>query len=558
MNKNETILTAAVDPEYLKQVSEMLKRKLTGEKDTANYNSQVISNFIDKTSVSLRDSGQSTILPGEGFKIDEEFDALIQNRMPNHDLFDKSKDVDRSLSEFPFSDKFERELRTKHILKTEALDTFFSLMDELDGLMPQFMTTEQWLKLKMAISKGNDRVQKNKLVFIEPEVYIGKEMKMSQKDLDKYGLRSDMGTLKYDLRPDGPDLLALKELVLMARGEDVHSLSFGPGFFAKYMPEFYEQFIVGIIFHVKANKLKSITFNEITLESIKKNFNLKERFTPADAPCILAADLQFKGDKFLETITNDDRYYVITHGRVAGPKDFKPFGYESSSFNEVSIDAGEVSLFYKATNNKVIGTRIYFVPYVYSSFHPYHQHGSVILGNNDQAYHSAGQENGGNSDGFYREEFINTIYAPNPLNIFQPSFVSAWAKKFPKEKIEILLEKDNRRLLVAACANIFEESPFLAPEVAKMGFIRLFFKKMGTSEDIINSFQSGVLDMLIPNFAPIHKRWTLTQYLKDGVGITEERQQGLLDNVTIDAKNNYAQQRFIEDVAYLASRRPKT
>ena len=49
--KKPILLKAVADPKYLKEVEVMLGRPVVAQKDTADYNSAVISNFIDKMSM---------------------------------------------------------------------------------------------------------------------------------------------------------------------------------------------------------------------------------------------------------------------------------------------------------------------------------------------------------------------------------------------------------------------------------------------------------------------------------------------------------------------------
>lgn len=557
---------AAVNPEYLKQISELLKRQLVAEKDTANYNTQVISNFIDKMTISLRDAGQKGINPADGFKIEEQINATLDKRDENVDLFDKNKEDSKNYDKFAFSDVLERELRTHFILKTEALDNFEKLIDELDGLMTNFMPIQDWTLLKIAIEKGNRRLSQNKLKFIEPEVFLGKESKFSESELQKMELTSPTGFLKYDLRSDGPDLLALKELVSMLKGEDLHPLTIGPGFFAKYMPEILEKQVTGLIFEVQENKLKAIKlFKECKfLENVEGDtFNNHKRifYGPIEAATLVSRTYgvesyqkqltpQTKANLFrrnnVDLFEGNKKYYVVVDGCVGGPKNGSPLHYSEMSKNELAIDSGEVFLFEKKEKD-IFSTRIYFVPYKYDEFHPIHHHGSVIFGNNDQSYHSCitdrQNEKGDDVSGhFYypfRENFGYYDFAQNNLIMFQPSFVAAALHYLPKgsKVFDVIYNNDNVNLFNRAARNVFEETNFIVPKIIEGGALTNFCKGSGVCDTLVSE--------ILKNHAPLHKRWLLYQYLKDGAGLTLEKQEARYDKLAKDLENQYSFNLFI-------------
>lgn len=562
-NKKEFKVFAAVDPEYLKKVSAMLKRDLAADKDTANYNSQVISNLIDKTSISLRDSGQKEIAPGDAMKISEGIDSIIQKREVNEELFDHKLEFNYDLDHSHFSHKLEQEQRTKHILRTEALDTFESLMDELDVYMPRFVSMDNWLKLKMAISKGNDRLATNNLIFIGPEVYLGKEMRLSTKEMERLGFSLETGNLSYDLRPNGPDLLAMKELVRVLKGGIMEDLSFAPGFFAKYTHELSQSKIASVIFKTENNKLTSIEIFEITndinrfevLDEYRANC---ERFSPAKALCLLARKLSDTAGsqdekKLLESFKANEKYYLVFHGYISSPNENNHFGYEKNPpLNEKPISSGEVFLV-KKVSDKILTTRIYFVPENYSHFHPYHQHGSVIIGNNDYSYHSTAQT----KFFLYRSIFLKEMYVNNLMAIFEPSFIFGLVKKFPGvNDPEHYFSYYSTEEFTNALMNLYEETPlvfdFLIKGKMPSYFINHNLVNPPTDEEnlILDKKEadatSFAMKHLVKNYAPLHKKWTLRQYLKDGSGIVETRVPGLVDDLATEAKGNQAMKTIAE------------
>jgi hypothetical protein len=571
---------AKVNPDFLKQVSDMLKHEIKSEKDTANYNSLVISNFIDKASISLRDSGILEIKPGDVFRILNEIDAVNFNRPSTPELFNL-EGPNYDLNNYPFDHKLELEQRTKHILRTEALDTFDSLMDELDVYMPRYISMELWGKIKMAISKGNERVSKNNLIFLGPETIVGKEMKLSSKEMERLGFSPDSGNLTYDLRPDGPDLIAMKELVRVLKGEDVEDLSFAPGFFAKYTHELNDEKIGALIFHVIDDKLKSI--EEFVFDHRRGKYELNDgmhednRFTPVQAVALfsrLMYDRVQKLDKehLLKEFKINEKYFFVFHGFISAPKDNSHFGYESDpKLNEEIIRSGEVYLVKKKSkdettkekvllNGKVVEenydknmiTRIYFVPEKYGYFHPYHQHGSIIFGNNDYSYHSSTKW----ADiGFARDWFLEKIYPIMPFQLLEPSFVFVSAKKYvgiSNPRMEEILHGPRGEDFTNAFFNHYEENKSLFYRLLK-GKLRRYktnrdipvpsteeeSDKMSEELDqYAKFFEAFSRQYLIENYAPLHKKWTLRQYLNDGCGIVPNRVLGVIDKAAEKVRHN--------------------
>lgn len=545
-------LNAAPDMEYIKTVEKLIGRKITPEKDTANYNSQVISYFIDKTMLALRDCGQKGITPTDAFKIEAHFIAEETKKAPNLHVFSLENPLNKDYEHWAFNNLVDRELRTHFILKTEALDSFDSLIDELDGLMPNFITVEEWNKLKMAISKGNERVAKNKLVFIEPEVYLGKEMRMSDKEMLKYQIAaSDL--LKYDLRSDGPDLIALKELVSMVKGEKVHPLSVGPGFFAKYVSELMDEDIYGVVFHVEKDKLKRIKlFTPPSVEKPLIKAQLKkwdERYAPVTAAIALCTTME-KEFSSLEKVFNSDKdkYFVVAPGRVSGPMLSLPFNYEKVSFNDVQTLAGEVFL-YQKLEDKSSATRIYFVPESYENFHPYHQHGSVIFGNNDQSYHSCALAPNASFAGTYQRNLRDDFYYQDEV-LFDSGYYVYWVLKMHPEKLKLtdLLEDKYQLPFIKASVNHFEETSLILDELLKSTLFQFNYLK-DSDEEWIKTLKENCFK----KFAPLHKRWHLRQYLTDGVGLVLKRNLGMIDKIADDAKASWA---FDDAVKRLSNKKP--
>ena len=108
----------------------------------------------------------------------------------------------------------------------------------------------------------------------------------------------------------------------------------------------------------------------------------------------------------------------------------------------------------------------------------------------------------------------------------------------------MLLDYPNHNEFRMAAANLYEETPFLKYVILK--HYDIYDLSFYNRED--NSWFEFLTEKL-ENSAPIHKRWVLGQYLKDGKGLTLERQKGLIDKIAEEAKGFYA----IEQMNYMAS-----
>jgi len=388
----------------------------------------------------------------------------------------------------------------------------------------------------MVLSKGNERISKNKLMFIEPEVYLGKEMRMSAKEMEKFQIAaSDL--LKYDQRNDGPDLIALKELVNIAKGDKVHDLSVAAGFFAKYVTELMEVDCYGVVFHVEKDKLKQIklyTPYAFDKAGLKANFiKYYTRYAPTEAAFALAQVMEESYPNVEDAFNKNNKFFVVVPGTVSGPMHSLPFNYERMSFNDVQTMAGEVFL-YNMIEDRHVSTRIYFVPESYENFHPYHQHGSVIFGNNDQSYQSCTVAKITPFGGLFPRQFeyeYDSVYFGEKL--FDSSFYAYWVLKMHPQKLPLkdLMRRGQTLNFVNACCNHYEETD--------LAIKKMFSQYIGDHDrrKIKNeAWEKLIFDLCLKHFAPLHKRWHLRQYLTDGVGLVLKRNEGMIDRVSHEAK----------------------
>lgn len=535
------LMFAAVNPDYLKKISDVLKRELVAEKDTEDYFREIISSYFDKASFMLREAGQSKIKSGDAFKISELLLSIDQKR-DNINFVYENKMAAGIYRIFPFTYHLGEELRTHFILQTEKKDSFDSLMDEADGLITKFLSIDDWVTIKNAIKKSEPRLLKSKIRFLEPEVVKGFPEKITQKEFDKYHLDKMIDEVDknfiIDNRTDSHDILALKEFVQILKGKDVHSFSISLGFFAKYMPELLELNINSILFKVKDNKLSEIKINRIVDDE-----NDLLGFSPIDSAFILlknygkynneTKDIDFNQD---EVFKDDTKFYILVNGAVAAPKNGIPLAYESLSVNDEKINCGEVFLYKKAEDQEteIESTRLYFVPYSYENFHLVHQHGSVIFGSNDQSFNSCVID----VEEFFDEEALTDIYKESLKDVkilFDPAFLAARKHKIPKEvglSDEIFTEKYYETMF-NAMGSLYEETPFT-------------LKYLLTNYLQVSEKSEKILEILTKNYAPLTKRFILGKYFEDGNGLMLDKMETIYDGLSNKLYKKYKYQKLLK------------
>lgn len=541
----KNLMQAAVNPEYLKKVSEILKRELIAEKDTEDYNDKVVSAYLDRPSIILREVGQKKLKSGDAYKINEKILSKIQDR-EDINFFYENKRAVGTYEFFPFTWELGQELRTHFILKTEKTDNFESLLDEVDGLIFNFLTIDDWTLIKNAIKKSEERLKKGKIHFLEPEVRVGNVTNLTNQEISTYSLDGLSKAAIVDVRDDNHDLLSLKEFISMLKGEKVHPLSIGPGFLAKYMPELLSLGVSAIVFKVSKNKLVEMKVNKF------ENASELMKFAPIDAAqalieqyCAVQKKSFFFKDKITEyekgsLFNNESKYYVVVDGCVSGPEKGSPMGYETLSINKVKVDAGEVFLFEEA-EEQVQTTRLYFMPYNYQDLHMLHQHGSVIFGNNDQSFNSCVRD----EKYFFDQESIVELakrYSDEDKTMYDPAFLAAKLHFLPKGSTpDDLFAEENKGLLLKAMGSIFEETSFT------IDYLVNEFPSMRNSGNLL------IIEFL-KHYAPLSKRFILGKYFEDDNGLMLER---MLSTYAILSRDMFADDQIDIALNYIKKNPPK-
>lgn len=520
----DLFIQAIVDPEFLKKMSLLMNRELIASKDTEDYNLSVISKFFDKGSILLREIGQNGVEPGDVFRLIENMEAMEQKKESKVHLFDDD-DLTWKYRRFPFSIGLSQELRTHFILKTDKNDNFESLIDEVDGLISGFLSIQEWIKLKSLIKKAETRLSSKKYKVLNPEKIIGNPIELSRQEAEQNGLDYNEKHV-IDERTDGHDLLALKDLVSILKGEYVHPFSMGPGFFAKYMPEFKEEGIEGIIFKVSQNRLV-----EIKLFYKEEDFFVD--FSPiVAANCIVetysfnmkpnpkkngALDKAYFAKDIFE---HNTKYFVVVDGTVAIPENKNVINYEELCRNTSSVDAGEVFLFSKPhadRNGTHLATRLYFTPYDYSKLNLAFQHGSLIYGSNDQTFHSCIRD----YNEYFDEEAIEmfkTWIGSREDKMYEPAYVLA-TYMFVKNATgtEDLVFDENHEFLFKAFCSLYEETDFS---------VFYLLHNFVLPHDKI---KASLINHFLSSYSPLTKRFILGKYFADTHGLWDSKNETTYD-----------------------------
>lgn len=538
-------MMAEVDPEYLKKLSTLVENELQAHKDTEDYNMDLVSEVIDKAVRVFMEGGQEGFRAGDYIKVQEKI-------LSNLDQTSGSKDFDRSVKSgdykiFPFSQAVEAELRSIFLLQTNKKDSFKSLMESMESLAEKYFSKGQFKKLQSIIEKSEPRIFKNPLLF--PAPLEGNEQGLSRNltegELKDFNLTDSM---TVDERFDNHDLLALKDLVLMMEGKTVHPLAFGPSFFAKYMPEIKAAGFDGVVVKVVDNQLKSITLSKLPVGNM--------RYSPVEAASLLfftenvevkevapgpnsINKKEFEITKFDDKAFKDNhRYFVVVDGCVAIPSGKAPYDYETASKNDLRLMAGEVFLFEKI-DSQVVQTRVGFVPYDYRPLHVLHQHGSYILGANDQSFQSCYKET---KD--FAEDVVNDYKdwwkglvddGQSQGDAFSPAVVAARLHYFLKNKDNKasegaeILKPENRKALELAMHSISEQSDF-----TKFWTLHtIHYYHMIYTYSIKNHIET-----LCKHEAPLSRRWLAKTYVENGSGININKQETFYIKLAKELESN--------------------
>lgn len=538
-------MMAEVNPEYLKKLASLVERELQAKKDTEDYNMDLVSEVVDKAVQVFMEGGQEAIQAGDYLKVQERIISNLEQSSGIEDLKKALASGDYKL--YPFSQAVEAELRSIFLLQTNKSDTFKSLMEEMEKLSSKFFPKGQFKILQDIIQKSEERIFKNPLLF--PAPLEGNEQgvlrNLTEGEVKEYNLQE---TMSVDERYDNHDLLALKDLVLMMQGNKVHPLAFGPSFFAKYMPEIKQAGFDGVSLVVEDNQLKQIKLVKLPVGGI--------RYSPVEASAVAVFSIiaEYKEVAVTEktinkhkyvltkfepkTISDKMRVYLVVDGCIAAPASKVPYDFEGASNNNLRVPAGEVFVLEKMAGQPVL-TRIGFVPYDYRPLHILHQHGSVILGSNDQSFHSCYKEKkdfAENTINDYKSWWKKLVDdgVKSQGDAFSPAVVAARLHHFLKDKEgkategSDVFKTENKEALELAMHSVSEQSDFtLFWTLQNLHYYHMIYT--GSIREEITK--------LVQHEAPLNRRWLAKAYIENGSGITVKKQPTYYIRLAEDLEN---------------------
>lgn len=547
---------SAVTPEMLEEFKKLMFKeieKIQDTKDNEDYNFELISGLIDRSSQVFAYYGQKKMDAGDMMQF------IAHNKYYWAQSGELSKFEDAKTNpyyfQYPFSDSVVSELRGKFILQTEKSDNFKSLMDRIEAVISKYMNIDEWNILKKSINDAESRIRKEQFKFMFPlKGYdLGELKTMTAQEAETYGIKQfskentpefmTTDSFEYDLRRDNHDMLSLKELVLILEGKKkTEPISIGPGFFAKYMPELIQNGFDGIVFKIKNNEVVSIKLSSFYGRSNDKN---KIYFSPLKASILLAQEYAVEKDVLqlsptskkttfkninADFIKDDELYFVIVDGMVSSPEIGSWKIGDVNSYNTIGIEAGEVFLFEKRKTG-LMQTRLYFMPYKPSLLHVFHQHGSLVFGHNDQSLHSCSDRPNSGSMTMLEEDDYKTFWANSLKDSnkkkepYSPAMMAALIHHQPDEKDKKAIKflyPENDKILKNIAYSFFEISYFTLHNEINM----LVYKAAPYVKEDFHE----LLYKMNENYAPLTKRFLLSSYMK-GQYITEEIQPAWYDSL---------------------------
>jgi hypothetical protein len=338
------------------------------------------------------------------------------------------------------------------------------------------------------------------------------------------------------------DILSLKSLALALSGEEMNSLSMAPASFAFCALDLVNNSpSKSIVFKTKNRKLVEIKlYNWCELKKEANGERPYSSFSPvfSAVPVIFtqsAKQVEYEFEALDKTkrkstkaviynenvLSPDEEVFVLIRGGVAKEKGTHYRGYSAFANNTETIKATEIYNF-KSIDGELIETRIGFIPDSSSEFPEIFRHGGIIFGVSDQTYHSCYLPAEKNSmwsvstidrykqywSGRQKEESFSSAVIASKINYFLTD------KEGKSTSSTDIFKEEHQEVLKRTIQSISEVNEFTLQEVKY--FLPLIW--------YFNTPPKDLLEKLTKNYAPLSQRWNVQTYMKDGIGITKEKQ----------------------------------
>jgi hypothetical protein len=210
---------------------------------------------------------------------------------------------------------------------------------------------------------------------------------------------------------------------------------------------------------------------------------------------------------------DNTKYFVVVDGCVSAPSSMQ-LGYEKISLNDTRIASGETYV-YEMIDKDIYSTRIHFTPYDYTKLHLFHQHGSVIFGNNDQSLHSCIMDELEYFDLKHRDYVINKLSKSKTPEkddyiLFNAGFAACLFNvlKTPADP-ENILELKYFQEFLNSMSCLYENNEL------SLEYITQFYLLYTDPEAI------DLIQKMTKKYAPLTQRFSLGEYLEKKSGLSK-------------------------------------
>lgn len=367
----------------LLELLDLDSKELYPEKHPNDYNFDEMSTVLSKAALFLSEYGIKKYPRGFVVELLSLMESVFDQDV-NYIIHEYLKENDKN---YFYIKEYSEEIMTNFLLKTESGDKRTQLLKDCYSSLGSFIKKEDIDKIKKALTNAKKRWAKEDLFIYNPLLSQSKNEKIDKFDLEDELLPSSLENNDFfiEKKKRSIDLVSLKELNNILKGDYCSEYSIGLGFFASFIFELNKQGIDSIIFKIKDNLLSEI-----------KVVNLKEvnNFSPIkSAQMLLDSYGKISNEEYQNPLKKEKEIYqVLVSGLISVPLEKKAQIDYSHVKSVRSVEsAGEVFLFNKK-NKYDVCSRIYFVPREYKNIHSYFHNNLVIIGGNDCSFQSCSDQ----------------------------------------------------------------------------------------------------------------------------------------------------------------------